>query len=246
MKNTWVLLAVGSILLVGCKPPKSVANQRLLDAVQSHSLKGVQEAIAQGADPNFIDSKPSRGFTVLEESVEVPLIEAELLKAGATPTKLDTNGLQPLGMAAGAGSIESMQLLIKAGVSVNSKDKNGTSPLCEAASSGKVDNALFLLTCGADVNASDNLGFTPLFHALLGAFTKPAIKLTLMRAFINLGANISAKDKSGRTVLAYCKTPMFRQGGDYAEIVKLLSPAPIRATVPSKSDGTTKSVVKQP
>ena len=232
MKHSWVLVAVGSILLLGCKPPKAVSNQSLLDAIGTHNLKGVQEALSQGADPNFIDSKPGRGFSVLEESVEVPAIEAELLKAGASPTLLDKNGLQPLGMAAGAGSIESMQLLIKAGVSVNSKDKQGTSPLCEAASAGKVDNALYLLTCGADVNSTDKLGFTPIFHAALAAFTKPADRLTLLRAFINLGANISVKDKKGLTVLAYCNTPMFRKLGDSAEIIKLLTPGPSRVNAP--------------
>lgn len=240
MKRIGALVAIGSILIVGCKPPKAVANQRLQDAVDSHNLKGVQEALAQGADPNLIDSKPGRGFSVLEESVEVPAIEGELLKAGASPSAFDKVGLQPLGMAAGAGTIESMQLLIKAGVSVNSKDKQGTTPLCEAASAGKVDNALYLLTCGADVNSTDNLGFTPIFHAALAAFSKPADRLTLLRAFINLGADVSVKDKKGLTALAYCNTPMFRKLGDSAQIIKLLTPTDSNLKPLVKDSGSAK------
>lgn len=239
MRLSWILLGLAALFAAGCKPPRSVANQRLQDAVEGHNLHGVQEAISQGADPNFIDSRPSRGFTMLEESVEVPAIEAELLKAGASPTRFDANGLQPLGMAAGAGTIESMQLLIKAGVSVNAKDKNGTTALSEAASTGKVDNALFLLTLGADVNSTDNRGFTPIFHAALAAFSKPADRLTLLRAFINLGASVTAKDKYGATVLTYCNTPMFHKLGDSAEIIKLLTPHQGKA--PTTSIGEVKS-----
>ncbi|MDR1740449.1 MAG: ankyrin repeat domain-containing protein [Synergistaceae bacterium] len=162
-----------------------------------------------------------------------PEVVSALLKGGADVNAKNIYGWTPLMCAAWevANHFEVISILLKAGADVNTKSVYGETALMGAAkyaSNPEVISAM--LKVGADVNAraSDDLfsswaGLTPLMHAAdteryhdsnfcevgdyeyyvsedVGAF---GVTVKIISALINAGADVNAKDSSGRTPLMH-------------------------------------------
>lgn len=80
----------------------------------------------------------------------------------------DSDGCQPLHVAAEAGKLEMAQLLAQAGAQVTARDKDGWEPLHYACFHNHLGTAEWLLQAGADVSAASKDGWTPL-HAAVDA-----------------------------------------------------------------------------
>jgi serine/threonine-protein phosphatase 6 regulatory ankyrin repeat subunit B len=100
--------------------------------------------------------------------------------------------------AAKAGDVRLMQAALKGGVDVNARTEEGGAALMYVMSSRDPQKVRLLLDAGAEVNIADTrYGRTPLMDAAHFKF-RDGIKLLLAR-----GAEINARNKNGRTVLAY-------------------------------------------
>ncbi|KAL7912680.1 ankyrin repeat-containing domain protein [Trichoderma velutinum] len=93
------------------------------------------------------------------------------------------------------GNFDAVKLLVEKGADVNAREKKGLVPLhCV----GNVDIIRLLVERGADVHATCN-GFTPLFSAAIGG------KIDVVRLLVqlDLGADVNARDKRGRSPLFF-------------------------------------------
>lgn len=79
-----------------------------------------------------------------------PVIE-RLLKAGSKPAMVTATGVQPIHLAAQAGSADGVRFLIDRGADVNARDNtHGRTPLVFAASQNRVDTMRMLIEKGAN------------------------------------------------------------------------------------------------
>ncbi|XP_038047951.1 death-associated protein kinase dapk-1-like [Patiria miniata] len=102
----------------------------------------------------------------------------------------------PLHYAAGSGYDVICDLLLQAGADVNAVDKNGRSPLHYATKSGHIYICKALIrTPRTSLELNDQFGDTPLLTAASWGNT------LICEALIGVGANVSSKNKRGRTAL---------------------------------------------
>ena len=136
-----------------------------------------------------------------------------LLQRGESIHTQTPRGVTVLMFAAKAGDVRLMRAVLKGGVDVNARTEEGRTALMYAVSSRDPHKVRLLLDAGAEVNIADTrYGRTPLMDATHFKF-RDGIKLLLAR-----GAEINARNKNGRTVLAYTDghpgiTRLLRQNG---------------------------------
>ncbi|HYN09844.1 MAG TPA: ankyrin repeat domain-containing protein [Vicinamibacterales bacterium] len=80
-------------------------------------------------------------------------VVARLLEAGSKPGPVTATGVQPVHLAAQAGSAEALKALIDRGANINAQDEtHGRTPLIFAASQNRLEAMKFLIAKGADKN----------------------------------------------------------------------------------------------
>lgn len=199
-------LLVGNPGLVTWRCPERWDQSTLLHtAVRSDRRQAAELLLAKGADVNARDSS---GCTPLHVAAFWwHLNSAELLLAkGADVNGRAREGATPLHVAVFANldggfdqkdQVELVTLLLAKGADPNAKDRSGQTPLHKIAFSqrgGMAKGLAYLvLAKGGNLNARDNRGCTPLHLA-----RDPGLVIQLVRS----GADVNAKDGSGRTVLS--------------------------------------------
>ena len=119
-----------------------------------------------------------------------------LLKLGADPNAVGSNGNRPLNVACLKGDAEFVRLLLANGVKVNARGDDGVTALHDAALGGNAEIAGLLLGAGAEIDARDKeLNATPLYYAVsLG-------KAEFAKVLIARGASVSVTTNKGKTIL---------------------------------------------
>lgn len=131
-----------------------------------------------------------------------------LLSEGVSPNGREAfNGHGPLHQAAGANSLEVVDILLAAGADPSAPDGQGVTPLMRAADSVALDAGRRLLAAGADVNAQhDPDGNTALTHLVGGLFRRRvtgeavghgADPIGFARLLLERGADPNLKNISG-------------------------------------------------
>lgn len=127
-----------------------------------------------------------------------------LIKQGANPNALNSQGRNVLWLAITLRNKPLLQCILHTGTNVNQEDNKGDTPLKFAISQMAIEVLKMLIASGADVNHQSEskfcIGKTPLmvvFH--LGR----KIKLTIVDMLLRANANVFLKDGSGQTVLHY-------------------------------------------
>lgn len=147
----------------------------------------VHYLVSLGVDPNAQDE---RGLTPLHTVVSAEAAQA-LVECGADPNAATAykKGWTPLHNATKA---EVAQVLIDAGAKISARTRQRSTPL------HTVNNnvAMLLLSKGANPNARDRNGQTPLFN-----FNDGMLDASRVKAFVQAGADVNAKDHKGLGIL---------------------------------------------
>lgn len=209
--------------------PQSI--QTLIKAIKEHSAESVLNALNDEVRGS-VDLSNSVGSTALHIAVEVKApveIIKILLSEGADPHHADIDGVTPLWLASGAGSLDTMAELLDAGVHVNSAENEiGLTPLHVATHFGHENAVNLLISAGANIEAVDADEQTPLMTAVENNYpnlvsvlaktgasvTKPNIEgshpvhvaadlgyLEVLSVLSTFGADINARDIRNATCL---------------------------------------------
>ncbi|MEO0787032.1 MAG: ankyrin repeat domain-containing protein [Bacteroidota bacterium] len=159
----------------------------LIEAADEGSYRSAQLLLAAGADPNLKGRNTYRSAISMAASEGFPEIMELLLGAGA-----DIDYGFPLHEAAEEGQLEIVRLLVEKGVNVNELDDRRRTPLARAASEDNPSVVRYLIGQGAEPELGTYL---PLHLAAEDG------KVAAIRALLEAGANVNARDGHRRTAL---------------------------------------------
>lgn len=177
-------------------------NTALMLAIDNEYYPAVAYLIAKKADVNKTNHQ---GETPLMHAAETGEFVGSLLDAGADITKQDALGETALMKAALFNNAGAVADLCFKGADLEVRDLNGNTALILAAENNAVHSVFSLIRKGADVNAVNLNHETAIMKAVQ---QKDGEK---MAGFLCLHeADLSIRDKSGRTVFDYIPTKRVR------------------------------------
>lgn len=171
-------------------------------AVSNNKEKVVDVLIAKGAR---LDTCSRNTWTPLTRAIYLKraVIAEKIIMAGAdvnAPKK--SIGWTPLHYAAYVGNAKLVKLLIDKGAKTLIFDKQHQTPLHWAASKGNLESAEILLRNGIDINQRGGNTLTPLDCAI--HCSSPERRMTMVKRFVELGADINKRDGSGWSPVYRC------------------------------------------
>lgn len=187
---------------INARDPSNPHQTVLMKAAQSGWEPIAAELILAGADLNLLDDN---GDTALHYSAQFgnPRVMKLLLDAGAKTDIQDKWKQTPLIMCASSCNWDGFRVLMDQKVGLGFATPHGGSALQYAAGYGQLAMVNELLAQGASASqASQNSGETPLINAC--KWDHSQIVLTLLSS----GADVNARDKSGRTALHHAISPI--------------------------------------
>jgi uncharacterized protein len=176
--------------------------EQLTKACFIGNIKKVTQLLNDSTDVN---GRGKSGSTPLTCAVEMPSGAAVglLLSRGADPNLKGGSGDPPLVIAARTWrNVATMKLLLEKRADPNLAGQLDETPLILAARCGNAEVVTLLLAHGADVNKRGNLESTPLIAAC--ASDNPR-RVRTVKALIDGGADVTAKDRWGFTALEAAK-----------------------------------------
>lgn len=180
-------------------------NKYLVNAIEQYSLNEVKLFVDLGAplevvtrlridDSKYIKAAPLN-FAVRLNSHRS--IVEYLIQNGAKIDAVDDKGNNALVNAVQYCHLDTIRLLINKGADVNFQNGEGVSALHLAAAGDKMDRVALLIESGADIHIKTKTNDTVLHYA-----ARPGCGSSdVVKHFINLGVDINAQNKSGRTIL---------------------------------------------
>ncbi|HYP09672.1 MAG TPA: ankyrin repeat domain-containing protein [Bryobacteraceae bacterium] len=207
-----------------------------------NSLEKVRLLIAHGADVNAATNLGKTPLLVAAQQDGSEAVVKMLLAKGANLDCRDkAMGFTPLVASTFANNTAVVRMLVNRGVDVNVADNAGFTPLMNAASAGNLELVQLLLAKGAKVNAVSGKEFEKTKNGALelGNFTALLLGSTygppaLVRALLDAGADVQARDVRGMTPLMYAVTSESQN----PEIVRMLLAAGADASAKSSRGET--------
>ena len=216
---------------------RSTLGNTPLIAAASHddNLSVVKLLLEQGADLHARYKNEVSALTAAVLASDADAVQF-LLDRGAKPgpVKFLFNGLgnSLLQLAAQVGNDRTVELLLKHGVDVHESDATfGGHALNYALLSEKPDVALRLIEAGADLQKASPIGKVP--PILLAVYSENG-NVSLAKAMIARGADVTVTNKAGETVLTWAR----RRG--FPDLIALLAgagtpdPPDVRPEIPNR------------
>jgi ankyrin repeat protein len=164
-------------------------------AIEWETVDDVRALIEKGVDVNQPMEDRRTPLHIAAQYSDNPELFRLLLNAGANIDPDGSSNDTPFELILKKDNIELVKLFIDAGVNIQRIDYHGKTPLEYAAMYSKNPEIFrLLISRGATINSGGN-GGTPL-HSAAGSNKKENVIL-----FINLGANVNARDTKGNTPL---------------------------------------------
>jgi ankyrin repeat protein len=168
-----------------------------------------------------VDTKDNRGYTPLSWAAmngHKDTVEMLLSVGKADVDTKDNRGYTPLSWVAMNGCKDIVKMLLTAGkADIDTKDNEGCTPLSWAAMKGHKNTVEVLLSDSkADIDTKNADGMTPL---MLAAEIE---HLYITEVLLGAGADVHAKDKSGKTALMYAQSKLGLSSGAHKSIIRLL------------------------
>jgi uncharacterized protein len=212
------------IFLVGPLGASSPDNKpmSLVKASAEGDLGAVEKLVAEGVDVNSEVNEVTALYLVCTYGVS----HYNVFRASdGTPARMIIKDDSGPALGSVKARTKIAELLLSKGAKVAIKTDKGRTPLMEACQSGWTPLAKLLIAKGADVNGTDHKGRTPLMECIKGPtlsdnefamfsmFADSGLKsrqipvpyederLELIDFIIGKGADVSAKDNAGTTVL---------------------------------------------
>ncbi|KAI0376539.1 hypothetical protein F5Y04DRAFT_209589 [Hypomontagnella monticulosa] len=162
-----------------------------------------------------------------------------LLDKGANIEAKGKYGETPLFKAVIKGRDSTVRLLLERGACIEARNESQETPLFGAVSEAYDSIIQLLLDMGADIEARNQFGRTPLFSAVVmmydsgkierGAWDFEVVRravysrgVTIVQVLLDKGADIEARDQSGRTPLFYSITRKDESNEGKLTMVRLL------------------------
>ncbi|KMQ80773.1 Ankyrin repeat [Candidatus Burkholderia pumila] len=204
MKNTSATFSVRALFVGLILAASTVAQpafaatpvDSLVKMVKFDDIDGVRKALAQGSDPNTVDSS---GMPIIVIAAREKSDKVGSLLAGNDKTdleKLDPAGENAMMLAALNGDTTFVNTLIAKDGEVN---KKGWTPLHYAATNGHDDIVKILLDHSAYIDAGSPNGTTPLMMAARGRH------LSTCKLLLDEGADLRIKNQIGMTAVDFAK-----------------------------------------
>lgn len=171
-------------------------NQKLYEAVQYQDAAAVSKLLAEGADPNSVNSL---GYTPLLRAVETgqAAIVHRLLEAGANTDHRDGDGRTAAELAVEADNGDVIEALLNAGADFNTADAYGNTLVLRVIQNegeAMYETLAAFGRHGVNVNRG-NSSTTPLYYAV------EQDNADLVRALLEAGADPSLATESGNLPL---------------------------------------------
>lgn len=160
-----------------------------------NALAAIEFLIAQGADTRARDKREQTPLHLAARHGFSSAVRV-LIAAGSDLNECGADGLRPIAFAAMGDHVETMDVLVKAGARLTF-NLSHSCPLRLAAKDCRSRAIVFLVEQGANPNTSYD--GVPLLHLLMNRVD--GWRYALAKRLLDLGANLSLTDKSGRTAL---------------------------------------------
>lgn len=223
-----VLGALGATAIARLGTDRAVTGAASEDppsAIRIEAPTDLEETVENAEKKAAIDDTTTIGRLVSAARAGDASRVRALLSEGASPNGREAlNGHGPLHQAAGANSLEVVDILLAAGADPSAPDGQGVTPLMRAADSVALDAGRRLLAADAEVNAQhDPDGNTALTHLVGGLFRRRmtgdaagsgADPIGFARVLLEHGADPNVKNVSGdeplKAVVALQDAPLLK------------------------------------
>ena len=205
LKKLLSLLGVFSLTWMGCETPATYRNMELTEenffdptyqplakAIRKGELSGIDQELSKGLDVNHVGKED---MTLLMWAIvnHSKRSLTHLLEKGVNPNYKDSQGTQPVGLAAGIDDIDYLRILLENGGDPNSENRGGKRALIIAVYALAKDHIYLLLEKGADVNSRKPDGG----HAPAIIILANTNQFEDVARFLNLGADWKLTDDYG-------------------------------------------------
>jgi len=186
-----------ALFIAGLILSASLSASEIHEAVRTGDLRKVRALVEK--DAGLINVKDENGRTPLHWATRGTDNEVltYLIEKGADLNALDSNGTAPLHSLASRGNADGIRILLAKGADIEIKSSNKSTPLHFAVLGKRVEIIRLLVERKADLESRDEQGRTPLVVA-----AREMAGPDVVRALLDLGANIDSVDRFGDTALS--------------------------------------------
>lgn len=178
--------------------PDLSMDEQLIEAVNSDDAAAAAALLADGADPNVMESDGFFSNPIMRTAVRNGNTEivSQLIEAGADVNAVDSKSRSILHWAVSEGETGMVRLLIDAGADVNAQDDEGFTVLPKAVNANNAEMTRMLLDAGADVHGEMSFSYALLQWSF--QFPAPGVVIAsakgnneILQMLIDAGADVN-------------------------------------------------------